>query len=137
MGAGSHTYSDLEKTVTQVLLGEMESLGLNQAQLVARTGIPKGSLSKIFQNKMPLGIDRFDAICCALDLSPSTVLARAEEILSTTAPTPTSVSAPAPDSAPAFSSQPDWSKIDLTALAALDPGYSPQDQIDGEAQNYA
>lgn len=88
MATGKWIITPFEERLIQLLGEESAKKGISQAQIVAKTGLPKSSLSRILNGKMQMDIGHLFQICDALGVLASDVVRTVEYQLGivTTAP---------------------------------------------------
>lgn len=107
--------------VVGILENIRQEKGLTHVWLASNTGIPRSSITKILAGNMVLDLDQLQKIAESMGQSASVITAEAERKL---AGYPLDVTT-------------DWSGLPAPPwkLAAKNPGYSIQDQLEGEEAN--
>jgi transcriptional regulator with XRE-family HTH domain len=65
----------------ELLRSAREKAGLTQEAVAARAGMDRAYISLIERNRSSPTVDRLVRICVAIDVRPSTILARLEEMM--------------------------------------------------------
>lgn len=68
---------ELNRAVAHILDAQMRELGMVQDDIAAASGMDQGTISRLLSGKSSMDVDQLDAVCRALRVKPSAVLAEA------------------------------------------------------------
>ena len=76
--AAASAPTSLELATVSIIDGVRDQRGITRADLARRAAMPRTTLTEMLDGKVPMRMGQLFAVCAALGLSPSTVLAAAE-----------------------------------------------------------
>lgn len=68
---------ELNRAIAHILDSQMRELGMVQDDVAAATGMDQGTVSRLLRGKSRMDVDQLGALCRALRVKPSAVLAEA------------------------------------------------------------